>query len=340
MNNLLEIQRKIVPEALILLEKRYSILKEIYLSGTIGRRMLASKMNISERIVRSEVEFLKAEGLLSIDATGMIITPVGMEILDNLGEYISQIRGLSVMQDNLAKKMGINKVLIVPTSLEYNQDALKELGKEASKYFLKTVKPDDIVGITGGYTMYQFSEQMPKKEFSKMTIVPARGGLGEVLEIQSNSIVANLAGKLSANYKLLHIPDNINKDIMSYMYEDPQIKGVVDDIAKINYFVFGIGNAEDMAKRRHTPKEQWEYIRSRGAVSESFGHYFDIDGNIVHETGTVGIKLEQYKNLQNIIGIAGGKNKAEAILSISKINKNLVLITDESAAYRILDLLG
>lgn len=339
MNNLLEIQRKIVPEALILLEKRYAILKEIYLSGTIGRRMLASKMNISERIVRSEVEFLKSEGLLSIDATGMIITPLGTEILDNLGEYISQIKGLSVMQDNLAKKMGIYKVLIVPTSLEYNIDALKELGKEASKYFLKTIKPDDVVGITGGYTMYQFSEQMPKKEFSKMTIVPARGGLGEVLEIQSNSIVANLAGKLSANYKLLHIPDNINKDIMSYMYEDPQIKGVVDDIAKINYLVFGIGNAEDMAKRRQTPKDQWEAIKSKGAVSESFGHYFDINGHIVYETGTVGIKLEQYKNLQHIIGIAGGKNKAEAILSISKINKNLVLITDESAAYKILDLL-
>ena len=66
---------------------------------------------------------------------------------------------------------------------------------------------------------------------------------------------------------------------------------------------------------------------------------FDINGNIVHETGTVGIKLEQYKNLQNVIGIAGGKNKAKAILSIAKINKNLVLITDESAAYGILDLL-
>lgn len=339
MNNLLEIQRKIVPEALLLLEKRYSILKEIYLSGTIGRRMLASKMNISERIVRSEVEFLKAEGLLSIDATGMIITPFGLELLDNLGEYISQIRGLSVMQDNLAKKMGIQRVVIVPTSLEYNQDALKELGKEASKYFLSTVKPDDIVGITGGYTMYQFSEQMPKKEFSKMTIVPARGGLGEVLEIQSNSIVANLAGRLSANYKLLHIPDNLNKDIMSYIYDDPQIKGVIDDITRINYLVFGIGNAEDMAKRRQTPKSQWDLIQSRGAVSESFGHYFDINGNIVHETGTVGIKLEQYKNLQNVIGIAGGKNKAKAILSIAKINKNLVLITDESAAYGILDLL-
>lgn len=340
MNNLLEVQRKIVPEALILMEKRYSILKEISLSGIIGRRMLATKMNISERIVRSEVDFLKKEGLLAIDATGMVITPLGAEVLENLGEFVSQIRGLSVMQDTLAQKMGISKVIIIPASVEYNRDALKELGKEAAKYFINTVKPESIVGITGGYTMYEFSEQMQKREFPDMMILPARGGLGEILEIQSNNIVANLAGKLMAKYKLLHIPDNIDKDIMGYMKNDPQIKSVVDDIGKIDYLVFGIGNAADMARRRRTPKEQWDSLKSRGAVSESFGHYFDINGEIVHETGTVGIELEQYKKLENIIGIAGGKNKAEAILSISKINKNLVLITDESAAYKMLNLLN
>ena len=340
MNNLLEIQRKIVPEALVLLEKRYAILKEISLSGTIGRRMLAVKMNISERIVRSEVDFLKNEGLLAIDAAGMVVTPQGKAILDSLGEYISQIRGLAIMQDKLAEKLGIKKVIIVATTLGINQEALKELGKEASRYFLSTVKSDSIVGVTGGYTMYEFSEQMQRKEFPDMTIVPARGGLGEVLEIQSNNIVANLAGKLKARYELLHIPDNINKDIMGYMYNDPQIKSVLDDIQKISYLVFGIGNAKDMAKRRRTSDTKWLEIEKKGAVSESFGHYFDINGEIVHETGTVGIKLEQYKSLEHIIGVAGGSNKAEAILSISKINKNLVLITDESAAFRLLDLLG
>ena len=339
MNNLLEIQRKIVPEALVLLEKRYSILNEISLSGTSGRRMLASKMNISERIIRSEVDFLKNEGLIAIDATGMMVTPSGKVILDSLGEYISQIRGLSLMQVTLAEKLGISKVIIVATSVESSREALKELGKEASRYFLSTVRPDSIVGITGGYTMFEFSEQMQKREFPDMTIVPARGGLGEVLEIQSNNIVANLAGKLMARYELLHIPDNINKDIMSYMYSDPQIKSVVDDIQKIDYLVFGIGNAQDMARRRRTSDDQWQEIKRKGAVSESFGHYFDISGEIVYETGTVGIKLEQYKNLKSIIGVAGGRNKAEAILSISKINSNLVLITDESAAFRLMDLL-
>lgn len=339
MKNLLEIQRKIVPEALILLEKRYSILKEIYLSGTIGRRALASKMNISERIVRSEFDFLKDEGLLEVDAAGMRITPLGVELLDNLSDYISQIRGLSVMQDSIAKKLGIKKVIVVPASVEHNEDAMKELGKAAAKYFISTVAPNGTVGITGGYTMYAFSQQMMRKDYPEMTILPARGGLGEILEIQSNNIVANLAGRLGAQYRILHIPDNLDKDMMEYIYNDPQIKKVVDEIGNIDYLVFGIGNAEEMANRRRTSKEEWMQIKKQGAVSESFGHYFDINGEIVYETGTVGIKLSEYKNLKNIIGIAGGRTKASAILSISKINNNLVLVTDESAAYMLLDLL-
>lgn len=340
MKTLLDIQRKIAPEALLILEKRYSILKEIHLSKTVGRRLLAQKMNLSERIIRSEVDFLKEEGLLSIHSSGMEITPLGEEILEAMGEYITEIRGLSVLQDLLQQKLGIKKVIVAPTSLEWNKDALKVLGREAAKYFLQSVQPDAVVGLTGGYTMDAFSEQMPKKDFSAMYIVPARGGVGETMEIQSNAIVAKLASKLGANYKLLQIPDSMDKDMMGYIYRNPQIKSTYEYIERLDYLVFGIGNAKDMSIRRNIPSLQWEELKSRGAVSESFGYYFNVDGEIVFETGTVGIKLEQYKTMEHIIGIAGGKNKAEAILSISKINSNLVLVTDESAAYSILDKLN
>ncbi|MDO4710863.1 MAG: sugar-binding domain-containing protein [Peptostreptococcaceae bacterium] len=340
MKNLLDIQRKVIPEALLLLEKRYSILKEISFSGTVGRRMLAQKMNLSERIVRSEVDFLKEEGLLSIHSAGMDITPLGMEIVERLSSYISQIRGLSVMQELLREKLSIKEVIIAPTSLEINKNALRDLGKEAGKYFLKHIEPDSIVGLTGGYTMYEFSQQMPRKDLPNMYIVPARGGLGEVLEIQANTIVAHLASRLNAKYKLLQIPDSINKEIIEHFCNDPQIRSVYEYIERLDFLVFGIGNAQDMSIRRNISSEHWDDLEKAGAVSESFGHYFDINGEIVFETGTVGIKLEQYKKMQHIIGIAGGKNKAEAILSISKINPNLVLVTDESAAYSILDRLN
>ena len=111
-------------------------------------------------------------------------------------------------------------------------------------------------------------------------------------------------------------------------------------IDEIDLLVFGIGNASDMAKRRKSSDKECMVIKERGAVSEAFGHYFNIDGEIVYETSTVGIKLDKYKALNDIIGIAGGKKKAEAILSIARINRNLVLITDESAANYLMEITG
>jgi central glycolytic genes regulator len=40
--------------------------------------------------------------------------------------------------------------------------------------------------------------------------------------------------------------------------------------------------------------------------------------------------------LKHIIAVAGGAEKAEAIISISKLNEALVLVTDEQAAEQIL----
>lgn len=337
MEKILEIQQKIVPEALTLLERRYSILNELNVSGVLGRRLLASRLNLSERNIRTEIDFLKEAGFLKVTSVGMEITETGILLLDQLKELINFIRGSNALGYSLKEKLGIKEVIIVSDFLDNSDNSLKALAKEATKYFLQKLKKDYIVGVTGGYTMSEFANQMPSKNFSDVMVVPARGGLGEVLEIQANTIASTLASKLGAHYKLLQLYDGIGKDIIESVYNDPQIKMTYDYINKIDFLVFGIGNAEEMAKRRNIPKDIWERIKQSGAVSEAFGYYFDTNGEIVYETSTVGIKLEQYKKLTNIIGIAGGKIKADAILAISKINRNLVLVTDEEVANSILE---
>lgn len=189
--------------------------------------------------------------------------------------------------------------------------------------------------------MYAFVQMMPQiRESGEYIVVPARGGLGEEVEIQSNHVAAMLSKKIGASYKLLHMPDNVEKSIIDSMLTIPAVKETVDTIEHIDMLVFGIGNAMDMAIRRKNSREVCEQIQKSAAVSEAFGCYFNVQGEIVYETSTVGIDLDFYKKMNDIIGVAGGKKKAEAILSISKINKNLVLITDESAARDLMKLTG
>ncbi|MCG4583880.1 sugar-binding domain-containing protein, partial [Anaerosalibacter bizertensis] len=187
----------------------------------------------------------------------------------------------------------------------------------------------------------QVAEEMPKgKVANDILVLPARGGLGKDVETQANSIAANLAKKLDGNYRLLHVPDNIEQEAINALLKVSEVKEFVDIIKKLDILVFGIGRADVMAERRKVSEETIEELIDRGAVAEAFGHYFDTNGNRVWESITVGLSLVDFKKVNNVIGVAGGEKKAEAIISISSIREDMILVTDEGAARKILKLVN
>ena len=95
MQEILRLQKKIVPELVEVLEKRYNVLRTIYYNQPIGRRILANQLNLGERIVRTEINFLKSQGLIEINTPGMTVTRVAKKLLDNLKDFIHEIKGLS-----------------------------------------------------------------------------------------------------------------------------------------------------------------------------------------------------------------------------------------------------
>ena len=71
-------------------------------------------------------------------------------------------------------------------------------------------------------------------------------------------------------------------------------------------------------------------------------HFVDAYGNLVPsdlESRLITTSLETLKSLDNIIGAAGGYYKTEAILAALRGHYLDILITDEAAAYRILELI-
>jgi central glycolytic genes regulator len=53
----------------------------------------------------------------------------------------------------------------------------------------------------------------------------------------------------------------------------------------------------------------------------------------------MGIKNEKVENIENIIAVAGGASKAEAIIATQLNKSNGILITDEGASKSILNIL-
>lgn len=337
MENLLEIQKKFIPQAIELMEKRYSILRQISISEPVGRRNLANIMGITERIVRSEIEFLKEQGLINVDISGMTVTEEGTKILDDLKNIMNDIMGLSNLQDKVRKKLGIKKVLLVPGSYDENNSLIKDVARCGAEYFLSILRDGDTVSITGGNTMLEFANNIKTdKKYHNVTVVPARGSMGKDLEIQSNNVVATTSKKLNSNYKLLNLPDELGDEAMKTIIQEPEIKNTLDFINKTNILVFGIGKADEMAKKRRIQEEKLEDIIKKGGVGEAFGHYFNQDGEIVCKLNTVAIDLDTFKDIKENIAIFAGVKKVDALIAMTKINKNFVLVTDEASANEIL----
>lgn len=338
MQEILYLQKKIVPELVEVLEKRYSILRTIYYNQPIGRRVLANQLDLGERIVRNEINFLKSQNLIEINTPGMTVTEEGEEIVDKLKEFIHEIKGLSDIEENIKNFLGLKEVIIVPGDVEKSKTILKEIGKATAQCLKSIIEDNNIIAITGGNTIKEFVEAMPKiNKVSNILVVPARGGMGRKVEIQASTLAASLAKKLNGAYKLLHIPENLSLNLLDTLLKEKEIKEVIDNIHKANILIYGIGEALVMAEKRDVSSDEFNKLKSLGAVGEAFGCYFNKDSKVVSENTSIGININEARKINTHIAVAAGENKVDAIIATMMNNHNAILVTDEAAGRKIME---
>ena len=66
MDSIINLQKKIVPELTNLLVQRYQILRQVSHEYPIGRRALAARLGLSERVLRAQVDFLKKQNITNM----------------------------------------------------------------------------------------------------------------------------------------------------------------------------------------------------------------------------------------------------------------------------------
>lgn len=336
-----ELLRKIVPEMIQLIEKRYMILRNICFNEPIGRRPLASIISWSERRLRREVKCLEELDLIKIESKGMKVTDLGKKLILDLEDIIISLKGLRHVARTIEQKFGCRNVVVVPGNCDDDETVKMLLGKEAARILKDCICDNDIIAVTGGTTVAQIPKSINKSiEYKNVTVVPGRGGLGERVEIQANTIAAELADRLGANYRILYVPDNLGSEAMESVLSEPSIREVLSIIRNADILLHGIGGAEEMARRRGLPRDKIRQILNKGAVAEAFGFYFNKNGKIVHTTTSAGLTIKDLDKIRNIIAIAGGSEKAPAIQAFLKYRKPWALVTDEGAAYRLLELEG
>ncbi|WP_042350711.1 sugar-binding transcriptional regulator [Bacillus massiliigorillae] len=337
MQTLINIQKRLLPDLLEVMQKRYGILHYIRFMQPVGRRSLAHSLNLTERVVRSEVEYLKQQNLIEIHSSGMSLSADGLELLEKLDGVMREISGIDQIEKELQQKLGVEVVLVAGNS-DVSPWVKSELGKAGALRMKKSLSGENIIAVTGGTTMATVADMLkPIPESNNILFVPARGGLGEEMKDQANTIVSKMAEKMNASYRVLYVPDQISDESYATIMKEPSIKEVTSLIKDADIIIHGIGEASVMAKRRNTTEVVMKKIKDGEAVGEAFGYYFNEHGQIVHKVQTVGIQLEDLDHAKEVIAVAGGTSKAKAIGAyMQSASRNTILITDEAAAIELL----
>lgn len=331
---------KFMPEMAQLFKVRYGILQMILLKGPIGRRVLVQELGLSERTVRVEIDKLSEQGLVDICIKGVTITPLGEQVLTTLYRPYHLLDEMTRLEEEVAKCLGLQQAMVIKGDLDKDKEVAMSLGMTFGALIEEILKDNMTVAITGGTTIAKMIHNMPKitHHVQDVHVLPARGSVGERVELHASTLSVKLADKLDAKYETLTIPDNLSNQSIQFIKNEPQIKKILQKLHRTDMIIFGVGNAIKMAKHRKESQKLINFLNDQGAIAESFRHYFDADGNIVYQSEVIGVSPEMAQHIPYRVAVACGKEKAKAILAIKTLLKGSYLILDEEAAKEILHL--
>lgn len=337
MRSWIDYAKRLLPDLLPVMQTRMQILQYIRLTQPIGRRNLSASLNMTERVLRSEVQILKEEHLIHVASAGMTLTESGMEVVTALEEFMREISGLKVLEAQLKETLNLEEVFVVAGDSDASPWVKQEMGRASVACIKKRLGANNIVAVAGGTTLAAVADMM-KSDFKNLDIlfVPARGGIGESVENEANTICAKMAKNTNSSYRLLYVPDQISSEVYASIMTEPSVKSVLELIQASNIVIHGIGDALKMAQRRKTAETDWNKIIEGHAVGEAFGYYFDEHGKVVHKVLTAGMQLADLRHIPHVVAVAGGASKAKAIRAVVRQGHTSLLVTDEGAAKALL----
>ena len=126
--------------------------------------------------------------------------------------------------------------------------------------------------------------------------------------------------------------------------EEPTIQQVLKQACAVDQALVGVGTPTADATIVHMGylnADDARGLRERGVVGDILGQFFDAEGKVVElpiHDRRIGIDLSELTRIPKVVGVAGGLYKAEAILGALHGGFLDVLVTNELAAIRLLEI--
>ncbi len=337
--SILDILSMIAPDLMDEMELRTLVLERVAALGPIGRRALAARLHLAEREVRTAAEALKRAGCLTQSASGMELTPQGESLVETARVVSGGRRTLATVELSLSRQLDVERVCVVRGDADQDAGVLVETARAAARQIRFLLQDAHVLAVTGGRTIALTADALSTAAPMDIIVVPAQGGMGGGVKTQANTMAERFAQKLGGYHRLLHLPDGLTGPEADELARLPQVRDVVELSRNADVLLYGVGRAGELMERRGLNPDERRMLRERGAVAEALGFYFDSKGRVVGGGSSLAFHEEQIGRKNHAAAVAAGRSKAEAILAVCEHHPHKLLVTDEGAALRMMELL-
>jgi DNA-binding transcriptional regulator LsrR (DeoR family) len=282
-----------------------------------------------------------------------------------ISRLLLQARNLGIVQfhvvDPSSKNEEMSKILqekyllqkaIVFNTLDVPENQLKKaIGLIAADYLNSTLKERDVFAISWGESVLHTIQGLETEEPRNLTVVPAIGGSDLISPAYHiNEMVRLIVSKVGGIRRTLYAPAFVeSKQTRDSILNLKDIRNVTDLWKSVTVAMVGIGKSpfhyrspqsEDL-QFGHFYLEEHEQreLLDMGVAGDINTHFFGKDGKelpaSIHDR-IIGMSLDDLRKVPQVIGVAGGSGKVDAIRAALCGGLLDVLITDSETARQIL----
>lgn len=241
------------------------------------------------------------------------------------------------------------KQVIVSESYQEVSDYLPTLANTAAQYLEDIIQANSVIGVSWGKTLAAVISNLSFRQKSGCRVVQMVGAqnIMDESQLKSDEIARSLADKLDCACYMLYAPVVLGQpEAKNMLMKEPTILKTYELMKKCNLALFGIGQlsaTSTMAQRGYLSEDDIAALRKDGFVGDICMNPFRLDGSMDRcfiRNRIISANMEILKEIPNVVAIAGGKDKSEAIIGALSSGVVDTLIIDDITAEQIVKTLS
>lgn len=233
----------------------------------------------------------------------------------------------------------LKSVRVIKVKEVDERTGIQRMAEAASYYLESVVKQNMVVGISWGNTLYRIVKCISanNRKNIPITVVPIMGAANiNSPEKDATDLAKDLASAYGGRYQYVYAPLFVkSKELKESLMQEENIRDVVDLARNADVILTSVGSIVHKSWNHYLSEKTLKILEAGGAVGHIGGHFYDIQGKELTTSlaeRMIGIDLADIQRCKEVVCVAYGEGKAEAVMGAVRGGWVDNLIIDESCA--------